>query len=460
MRVLGWLATLGVLGSGCAHFECELHGGSQVRSLKTEHFVVTSDLPPDAHRKQAERLELLWDTFAAFFGTDVERAEIPVVVLRSGGAVESFAPGYNGFVRRDGPRVLVVGAAAGEDGEHDSNAHELTHLVSSFMLPRQPRWLAEGLGTLFEDATFKNERTVKMGRWNEGRAEEAFVVGVLSLEELSQWGELRFDGSETLLYASAWAWVHYLVNHEEARLKRLFDGLRGQRPLAEVMEGVFPKADAARLHAAVKAYLGEARFRGWETSLRRTPKLEVPVVLQPWQVHALRSRLFLKDEAAAKKDLEQAVALAPSPTPPAAAVWKAELEKREAKSLVASYPTSAPVLVAAWGRYDAAADRAQLERALETAGSDVELLLLAGNVAYFANDLARATIYATRGGTLAPWSLDFAVLRLRLALDQGQCDDAGRLVSQAASLMSERPGTAEKEQLTALLERLGKCRQK
>ena len=457
MRVLTWAVALAILGSGCTHFECELHGGSQVRAIKTDHFVVTSDLPLDAHRKQAERLELLWDTFAAFFGTDVEHAEIPVVVLQSGSAVESFAPGYAGFVRRDGPTVLVV-AAAGGDGSQDTNAHELTHLVSSFMLPRQPRWLAEGLGTLFEDATFKNERTVKMGRWNETRAQEAFVVGALGLEELGRWGELRFDSSEALLYASAWAWVHYLINHDEARLRRLFVGLRSERPLAQVMEEVFPKVDLPRLHAEVKAYLGQARFRGWETSLRRAPKLEAPVVLQPWEVHALRSRLFLKDQSAAKNDLEKAVALAPSPMPPLAAVWKAKLEKREAKTLLASYPNSAPVLVAAWAPYDVEANRTQVEQALETAGSDVGLLLLAGNLAYFEKDFERATTYAVRGGTLAPWSLELAVLRLRLAIDQRHCGEASLLLSQAASLLPERAADVQESELSTLRKRVEKCK--
>lgn len=197
------LGLMVLVASSCVHFECKLHGGDEVRSLKTDHFLVTSDLPPDAHRAEAERLELLWDTFAAFFGADAATAEVPVLVLRSPGAVSSFTEGYAGFVAHKGPAVLVVGAAA-ERGERDTNAHELTHLVSAFMLPRQPRWLAEGLASLFEDATFKDTRTVKMGRWNESRATEAFQV-VLSLDELAQWGGLRFDSQESLYYASAWA---------------------------------------------------------------------------------------------------------------------------------------------------------------------------------------------------------------------------------------------------------------
>ena len=103
MRVWVGVVLLAVSGSSCVHFECKVHGGEEVRALKTEHFVVTSDLPLDQHKKQAERLELLWDTFAAFFGADVESASLPVVVLQSTDAVASFASGYAGFVRRVGP---------------------------------------------------------------------------------------------------------------------------------------------------------------------------------------------------------------------------------------------------------------------------------------------------------------------------------------------------------------------
>lgn len=459
MRIAGWALALAVVSSSCAHFECNLHGGDEVRSIKTEHFVVTSDLPPEAHRAQAERLELLWDTFSVFFGADVERAEVPVVVLRSERAVESFSSGYySGFVRRQGPTVLVVGGAATAKSAHDSNAHELTHLVSAFLLPRQPRWLSEGLASLFENATFKSVRTVTMGGWNEGRAEEALQYGVLSLEELGEWGGLRFDSQETLFYASAWAWVRYLSNHEEAKLKRLFDGLRGPRPVPELMAELFPPAEAQRLHAAVKAYLSSARYREWETSLRRNPKIEAPVVLPPWEVHALRSRLYLRDEDAARKEQQAAVALAPSPLPPRAAVLKAALEKRDAKELLATYPAAGPVLVAAYGRFDKDLDDAKLQDALKGADADVELLLLAANTAFYgAEDVEQATRLADRGAALAPWSVEFAGLRVDIALHKKECAEADRRVAQVASLMSERPQASEREQLAKLRDRVKAC---
>lgn len=150
------------------------------------------------------------------------------------------------------------------------------------------------------------------------------------------------------------------------------------------MTELFPPDEAQRLHAAVKAYLAAARYRGWETVLRRTPRVEAPVVVEPWQVHALRSRLYLRDKERARKELEQAVALAPKPLPAGAAVLKVQLERGDAKELLASYPDAPEVLVAAHRTFDEELDRLNLDRALGAAGQDPELLLLAGNTALFA----------------------------------------------------------------------------
>lgn len=374
-----------VAGAGCSHFECTAHGGREVRALRTEHFVVTSDLPVEAHRAEAERLELLWDTFAAFFGADVPEAAIPVVVMADASDVDFFAPGYRGFVRRSDPVVLVVGAPA-EEGHTNVNAHELTHLVSAYLLPRQPRWVAEGLGAYFEDATFRDARTVKMGRWNASRAEEAFVVGVADLDELEAWGGLSFDDRELNLYASAWAWVHYLANHDERRLQRLFSGLQGPRPMAEVLADVFPPAERDALHAKVKAYVADARFRGWETSLARTPVVSSTRVLPPWEVHLLRSRLHLKDEAAPARELELARGLAPQPLPPALQLRLAQ--RGDFPALVSAHPDSPEVLVAAW-EAGVKLKPADFDKALAEHGTDAALLCAAASAAVEAQDVAR-----------------------------------------------------------------------
>lgn len=457
LPVVSALALTAVLwGSGCAHFECTAHGGHEVRALSTEHFVVTSDLPEAQHRAEAERLELLWDTFAAFFHADVPRAAIPVVVMSDASDVEAFAPSYAGFVSRRDPDVLVVGARP-EEGQHrDVNAHELTHLVSAYLLPRQPRWVAEGLAALFEDATFRDARTVRMGRWNEGRADEAFIVGVASLDELQAWGGLRFDDSERHLYASAWAWIHYLANHDEARLRRLFDGLKSATPLPEVMRTVFPAGEAAALQAKVQAYLGDARFRGWETSLRRTPAVHASRVLAPWEVHLLRRRLFLDDEAARARELSMAGSLAPTPLPAPLQVAQCGGDAPCLEALLAAHPESPEVLIAA---RDAGlklpADA--VKSALAQHEGNAALLAVAAETAAQANDADRLDELANAGFALAPWSARLASLRVLGAVAHGRCDEAVAELSVAESLGPERPTANSEKYYAALRKQVAAC---
>jgi hypothetical protein len=425
-------------GSGCAHFECTAHGGREVRALSTGHFVVTSDLPEAQHRAEADRLELLWDTFAAFFHADVPRAAIPLVVMSDASDVETFAPGYSGFVSRRDPDVLVVGAPP-EKGQHrDVNAHELTHLVSAYLVPRQPRWVAEGLAALYEDATFSDARTVRMGRWNAARADEAFVVGVASLDELEAWGDLRFDDSERHLYASAWAWIHYLANHDEARLRRLFDGLKSATPLPEVMRAVFPAGEATGLQANIQADLGDARFRGWETSLRRTPAVHASRVLAPWEVHLLRQRLLLDDEAARTRELAVAVSLAPTPLPPPLQVARCGGDAPCLEVLLAAHPESPDVLIAARGAgLKLPADA--VKAAIEHHEANAAWLAVAAETAAQENDYGRLDELANAGFALAPWSARLASLRMLAAVAHRRCDEAVARLSVAESLGQEGP---------------------
>lgn len=453
-----WILIVSSLfASACVHFECKQHGGTEVRSLTTEHFVVTSAMPLEQHKAQAEKLELMWDTFAAFFGADVERARVPIVLLEDDDEVRYFASGYVGFVRRVGPTVLVVGAPD-EQGGLGSSVHELAHLVSAFMLPRQPRWVAEGLAALFEDARFKDARTVKMGRWNEGRAQEAFILGALSLEELQQWQAPKDAAAEGLAYASAWAWMHYLANHDEARLRRLFYGLRSEKPIADVMAEVFPPADSARLHAAVQQYLKDARFRGWETSLRRAPKIEAPVTLSDWEVHALRSRLWFIDKESGVKDLEKAVALAPSPMPPGVAVIKARLEKAAPETLLKTYPEAPEVLVDVYANEDKVPPRAVIDAAVEKHPDDPELLLIAARAAWASGESEAARKFTARGLSVAPWSHDLVIQKLTIELAESNCDEADRAWAQLLSLLNERGSALSSKPMQTMKKLIQGCR--
>lgn len=436
--------------SGCATLECSAHGGPGVRSIRSSHFVVTSGLPLQRHQAEVQRLELLWDTFAEFFAAgDVDRSEIEVVVLGDASEVESFSPGVAGFVRRLNARALVVTNIEGSQ----TSAHELTHLVSAFMLHRQPRWLAEGLATLFEDADFTDPRTVLMGRWNVRRARDAYGR-VLSLAELRQW-----KGDPHELYGSAWAWVHYLINHDEPRLRRLFAALRSRQTEEQLMAEVFPLDDASRLQTEISRYVRNGTFRGWQTSLRRTPRLEPPVELAPWEVHLLRATVHQAIERS-REELQLARDLAPQPVPGRVVVAQRVALREDTTELVQQFPDEPAVSVAVWGEYSADADAKLLQQQVAAHPEDPSLLLLAANVELAEGRLERANELAQRGARLAPWSLPFASLQMRIGLDARDCDAALEHYERMLSLVPERERPEALERLRAFERVVRACKPK
>ena len=96
--VCGVLAV--VVASGCKHhFECVAHGGSVVRQVETEHFVVTADLDEDLLTRQAAQLEQLWGAWAIFFHHVPQTPTKLQVLLSRSGATSEFSEGNMGFVR-------------------------------------------------------------------------------------------------------------------------------------------------------------------------------------------------------------------------------------------------------------------------------------------------------------------------------------------------------------------------
>lgn len=247
--------------SGCAahRYECERHGGRPSLRIDSEHFTVTSDLPADEARVEVRRLERLWDAYSVFFHFEpTTSARVPVLVSKDEAAAELMGDdNVAGFFFASIEPLLVTTVHDWEVGGNivrtSAGAHELVHLVSRFWLPRQPRWIAEGLAEYLGDAQFKNEDVVRFGRWKRNTG-----TSVHTLDELWQWDEVA-PKDQWPLYESAWAWVHYLANREEGKLKRLWAALRTEPSPRAAFDSVFPPSEQPALQARVEAYLAEGR---------------------------------------------------------------------------------------------------------------------------------------------------------------------------------------------------------
>lgn len=433
-----WLA-LGVAASGCAHhrFECERHGGGPVLRVTTDHFVVTSDLPAAALTRQARRLENLWDSWAAFLQHEpIATGRLPVLVTRDDG-VEEFSAGHSGFVVFKLEPVTVTSVrestAYGKTDTSSADAHELVHLVSSFWLPRQPRWLAEGLAEYLGDAQFVRNDQVRFGRWQ-------WWGGIVEpLEALWGWDEEPVSGDdERAHYQSAWAWLHYFANRDAARLARLWVELRGHPTAREAFDAVFPREEQQALLGKVRAYVAEGRFSGWESTVLRAPTVSAPVPVEPWDTHLVRRTIFeaTDAEAAARAESARARELAPSPLPPAVelALVKdtvAGPERTDVLRRVAGEPRALLELGVAPDL--APPEQLQwLERAVAALPDSARAQALFARAALKRHD-PRATSAAQRAAALAPWSVEARLVEVRALAAAARCPDARVALQLAAS---------------------------
>ena len=439
-----WLAALGVAASGCAHrFECERHGGAPVFRVTSNHFVVTANLPAADVRREVRRLEGLWDAWAAFLQHEpAAPGRLPVLVTRDEGPAEFF-PDHSGFVHFDLDPVMVTSVfdvrVGGKAKRVGANAHELVHLVSRHWLPRQPRWLAEGLAEYLGDAEFIRDDTVRFGRW-------AWAGGdVEPLEALWAWDGPAPPVQETDHYQSAWAWLHYLANRDEARLAKLWVELRSHGSAREAFDAVFPPAEQAALRDRVRAYVAEGRFSGWQSTILRAPAVSDAVRVEPWEVHLLRRSIFVAmgaDKAAAAECL-RAQEVAPVPAPPAVqlALLPATLQgpaRTEALLRLAAEP--AAMLQLARAAELTPDDRLRwLEKAVEALPDSGRARYLFARAALLAHD-PRAVEAAQRTAALAPWSVEAQLIGVQALAAAGRCPEARAALGAATNSGSLQPG--------------------
>lgn len=312
MRGWGWWVLV-LLSSGCAHrLECREHGGGEVVRLATEHFEVVSTLPVETTRLHASRLERLWGAFSAFFGHTPAAVEPLRVVLLDDDGAEEFAPEGDGFVGTVLRPLVLTSVHAGDGRAWTPSVHALVHLLSPHWLPRQPRWIAEGLADYLGGVRFEGEAVLRFGRgvWPGGR--------VADLDRLWDWDRASGSFSEERdRYASAWAYLSWFADRDGERLARLWAAMRDGTSARAGFESVVPASEWPALQRAVQAWVDDGRFSGWQSPPLPGPALGKPTALAAWELHALRGEVLssLQMTRAAVADFTVAEGLAPRPVP-------------------------------------------------------------------------------------------------------------------------------------------------
>ncbi len=221
----------------------------------TGHFLVVH--PKGQRNEWAPRFEQLYRSFAHYFsvrGLNPSPPKFPLVAVvfekrddffrqaaKEGSRISSNVLGYYSPQTN---RILLYDQTSSNSSDWSSNAetliHEATHqsafncgIHDRFSPP--PRWLAEGLGTMFEAKGVWNSRryTRQADRINYGRLRD-FNKYVSTRREQGALAQLissdRFFQSDAYgAYAEAWALTFYLVETQPRRYARYLK-LTASRP--------------------------------------------------------------------------------------------------------------------------------------------------------------------------------------------------------------------------------------
>lgn len=222
----------------------------------TGHYLVVH--PRGRGSEWSQRFEDLYRSFVHYFkvrGFTVRDPEFPLVAVvlptrteflryaaREGTQIDSGVLGYYSPMSN---RVALYDLEADRDRADwsrnaDTIIHEATHqtafntgIHNRFM--QSPRWVVEGLGTLFEAPGVWNSRqyTRLQDRLNEGRLADFhhFTAQIGKPGYLAEMvsSDRHFNTQPAEAYAAAWAWTHYLVEKLPRQYAKLL-ALTARRP--------------------------------------------------------------------------------------------------------------------------------------------------------------------------------------------------------------------------------------
>jgi len=232
-------------GQLSAALEAELGGKLQITG--TGHYLVAH--PPGRGAQWAQRFEDLYRSFVHYFavrGLRIQEPKFPLVAIvwptqldfMRYSASEGHPPNPNvlGYYSPVSNRITLYDSGSLSKKDWQQNAetiiHEAAHQTafntgvhSRFALP--PRWIAEGLGTLYEAAgVYDSRNNPHQGqRINRGRLEQfrsliaagrppGLFVDLITSDRL-------FEKNPAVAYAEAWAFTFFLSETEPRKYVQL-----------------------------------------------------------------------------------------------------------------------------------------------------------------------------------------------------------------------------------------------
>jgi hypothetical protein len=444
-----------LLATGCVtsrSAECQAHGGTTWLEARTKHFRIVSSISAGETADVARSMEMVLEGYRQFINDKVEFESVDVVLLGEGQLESLGIKGFAGRANTWKGRLVMQWPDAWHTERNkfpSTPAHEVAHLVVAQAFPSVPYWLDEGLASYLDTAQFKGEHEIKFGMGSY-RLTDFRELPAVPLVEMWSWTPVITDEKEMRRrYATAWAWTHYLFNHERAAFDAALADFAARKPGRPSFERAFPNFETEQLPRALEYAKGGKS--GKYTAYTLTVEEPAPAViteLPAWRAHVARDWVWeiavdhLKAEEIRKnRELEamQFLVLAPPEAGEEAAAFLAEKLLPQDRAL------------AKFGKHPAVRAQQAMAKAVESDGVAQELEAVRPQLPTRLDVAVRLATERAGGPRNGP-ALEALVARLSranfdqtwralaVALLSGECKVARTLHDRVEQLVREVPG--------------------
>jgi hypothetical protein len=199
--------------------------------LMADHVVVRGDVPVADLRAAAAYLEEFHAVLRETIGGDVSDLMFSARVFSDPrdfhlyASVAGAANAESLYDPRSAELALCLDRSRGRGGLARTLAHEFTHEYMDRVWKRTaPLWFAEGMAEYFANFEVREGR-VRPGALDEEALLRLREAGTPSLRRLLRLGREEFYGPDfPILYAQAWAFVHYLFARRDGLIDLLLRG--------------------------------------------------------------------------------------------------------------------------------------------------------------------------------------------------------------------------------------------
>ena len=424
--------------------------------LRSDHFVLRSDLPKEEAARTAIELEEVRATFARFISSSAPQpaGKMQVIQLADTDELEEFVGrGIGGIATPDAfGRPLTVMGVWRSSRPLPILQHELAHLVSFSVLPRQPSWFAEGLACYFE--------TVRRDA-----AKGAMVVGEPHPQRISfldrrfpgGWDQMVHDKRVAVTYAfetAAWLLVHYLVDRRSEQFDAFMDLLAGGKDPSAAFSTAFPDLTEGRLDRELHGYFRSGALGTLSVPIPEWSGNVAVRRLDPAEIRALRAQVHVLPGSfqAAKREISQALSF--DPGQPEAIAVRAKLPgvdrseqltlARKAAKLHPDDPRAWIALLQALPKTPGAERHEAAQAALRTGPEEPAALVAGAWDAIDAGDAGQGAAQARGALRIAPWSVDAMEALAAASAAEGQCERAAELLERAVGMLGSHKSVAKR----------------